>query len=106
MDALISEAGTGWLLMAPPGATFEPHTLIRCGYYFNLHAEWRLIYFDDDWTAHFEKVCADNVPHEYEMIGSQYVAEMMYLMVHYALRPVYAHLGLAWDDLGLPWRHN
>ena len=65
-----------------------------------------LIYFDDDWTAHFEKVCADNVPHEYEMIGSQYVAEMMYLMVHYALRPVYAHLGLAWDDLGLPWRHN
>jgi hypothetical protein len=65
-----------------------------------------LIYFDQNWTAHFEKVSADHVPHEYQMIGSEYVAEMMYLMVHYALRPVYARHGLAWDSLGLPWRHN
>jgi len=62
-----------------------------------------LIHFDDDWTAHFEKICTDNVPYEYQMIGSQLVDKMMYLMLHYALRPVYARLGLAWDDLGLPW---
>jgi len=48
MNALIAEAGTGWLLLAPPGAALEPHTLIRCGDYVNLHPEWRLIYFDDD----------------------------------------------------------
>jgi hypothetical protein len=65
-----------------------------------------LIYFDNDWTAHFEKISADNIPHEYEMIGSQYAVEMMYLMIHYALRPVYANLGLAWDDLRLPWKNN
>ena len=65
-----------------------------------------LIYFDNDWSAHFEKISADNVPHESQMIGSQYAAEMMYLMVHYALRPIYARLRLAWDDLGLPWTYN
>jgi Holliday junction resolvase-like predicted endonuclease len=64
-----------------------------------------LIHFDDDWTAHFEKICADNVPVEYQMIGNQLVDKMNYLMVHYALRPVYTRLGLAWDDLGVPWKN-
>jgi len=40
MNALIAEAGTGWLLLAPPGAALEPHTLIRCGDYVDLHPEW------------------------------------------------------------------
>ncbi|MDP1680916.1 MAG: glycosyltransferase, partial [Burkholderiales bacterium] len=48
INALITGADTGWLLLAPPGAALEPHTLIRCGDYVNLHPEWRLIYFDDD----------------------------------------------------------
>ena len=48
MNALIAGADTGWLLLAPPGAVLEPHALIRCGDYVNLHPEWRLIYCDDD----------------------------------------------------------
>ena len=63
-----------------------------------------LIHFDDDWTAHFEKICADNVPEDFQMIGSPLVVEKVYLMLHYALRPIYAHLGLEWDNLGLPWK--
>jgi hypothetical protein len=67
-----------------------------------------LIHFDDNWTAHFEKICADNVPISYQMLLSpsvdkQIIDKNVYLMVHYALRPVYARLGLAWDDLGVPW---
>jgi hypothetical protein len=68
-----------------------------------------LIHFDDDWTAHFEKICADNVPISGELLVSKMrdksaLADNVYLMVHYALRPVYARLGLAWDDLGVPWK--
>lgn len=48
MNALIAGADTKWLLLVPPGAALEPHTLIRCGDYVNLHPEWRLIYCDDD----------------------------------------------------------
>lgn len=48
MNALIAGADTGWLLLAPPGAVLEPHALIRCGDYVNLHPEWRLIFCDDD----------------------------------------------------------
>lgn len=48
MNVLIAGADTGWLLLAPPGAVLEPHALIRCGDYVNLHPEWRLIYCDDD----------------------------------------------------------
>jgi hypothetical protein len=69
-----------------------------------------LIHFDDDWTAHFEKICADHVPLSYEMLISpsvdkQLIDKNVYLMVHYALRPVYARLGLTWDDLGVPWKN-
>jgi hypothetical protein len=68
-----------------------------------------LIHFDDDWTAHFEKICADNVPISGELLVSKMrdksaLADNVYLMVHYALRPVYARLGLVWDDLGVPWQ--
>jgi hypothetical protein len=70
-----------------------------------------LIHFDDDWTAHFEKICADNVPISGELLVSKMrdkskLADNVYLMMHYALRPVYARLGLAWDDLGVPWKYN
>jgi hypothetical protein len=63
-----------------------------------------LIHFDEDWTAHFEKICADSLPEDYQMIGSQLVVQKVYLMLHYALRPIYARLGMEWDDLGLPWK--
>ncbi len=63
-----------------------------------------LIYFDDDWSAHFEKISADHVPYPQELIGRP--LEMTYWMVHYALKPVYTRLGLVWDDLGLRWREN
>jgi len=67
-----------------------------------------LIHFDGDWTAYFEKICADNVPVSYQMLLSptvdkQIIDKNVYLMVHYALQPVYARLGLIWDDLGVPW---
>jgi hypothetical protein len=70
-----------------------------------------LIHFDDDWTAHFEKICADNVPISGELLVSKMrdksaLADNVYLMVHYALQPVYARLGLDWDDLGVPWKYN
>jgi hypothetical protein len=63
-----------------------------------------LIHFDQDWTAHFEKISAEKLPEDYQMIGNPLVAEKVHLMLHYALRPVYARLGLEWDDLGLPWK--
>jgi hypothetical protein len=67
-----------------------------------------LIHFDDDWTAHFEKICADNLPLSGKLLVSKMadksmLASNVYLMVHYALRPVYTRLGLTWDDLGVPW---
>jgi hypothetical protein len=70
-----------------------------------------LIHFDDDWTAHFEKICADNLPVSGELLISKMrdksaLADNVYLMVHYALRPVYARIGLDWDDLGVPWKYN
>ncbi len=70
-----------------------------------------LIHFDDDWTAHFEKICADNLPISGELLISKMrdksaLADNIYLMVHYALRPVYARIGLDWDDLGIPWKYN
>lgn len=70
-----------------------------------------LIHFDDNWTAHFEKICADNVPISGELLISKMrnksaLADNVYLMVHYALQPVYARLGLDWDDLGVPWKYN
>jgi hypothetical protein len=87
--------------------TINPNGKTEKGIYGSLLG---LIHFDDDWTAHFEKICADNVPLSYEMLISpsvdkQIIDKNVYLMVHYALRPVYARLGLAWDDLGVPWKN-
>jgi protein-S-isoprenylcysteine O-methyltransferase Ste14 len=52
-----------------------------------------LIHFDADWTAHFEKIYADDLPYLHQMTD-----QMNYMMLHYALRPVYARLGLAWTN--------
>lgn len=48
LNELVAGMGSGWLLALPPGGRLEPHSLIRCGDYINLHPEWRLVYWDDD----------------------------------------------------------
>jgi hypothetical protein len=52
-----------------------------------------LIYFDADGTGHFEKISMDGI-HRLQQIRT--AEPKIWMMLHYALRPVYARLGLDW----------
>ncbi len=51
LHTLLAQEKVDWVLKVPPGAQLEPHALLSCGDYVNLHPEWRLIYCDDDVIA-------------------------------------------------------
>lgn len=52
-----------------------------------------LIHFDADGTGHFEKISMDGI-HRLQQIHT--AEPRIWMMLHYALRPVYARLGLDW----------
>ncbi len=52
-----------------------------------------LVYFDPDGTGHFEKISMDGI-HRLQQVRT--ADPTICMMLHYALRPVYARLGLDW----------